>query len=268
MSEPSRVALVTGGGRGVGRALAVGLARHGLSIAVLGRSADTLETTVEACRAAGVDSLAVPADVGDTSSVRDAVAQVNDRLGTIDLLVNNAGLVDGDVGFADADLDDVLRVMDVNLLGPMRVAHAVLTGMRDAGRGRILNVNSGFAYRREATNTAYGVSKGGLGRFTDLLAHQLADEGIVVLDVSPGLVRTQMTEGMAMWQQMDDPPWGEADAIVAVARRLADGDLDSLSGRFVHSQSDDVDDLLRVLPGNRDARTIGLIPYGPDDPLR
>lgn len=261
------MALVTGGGRGIGQHLAVGLARNGLSVAVLGRTAETLESTVDRCRRAGADALAVAADVRDTSSVLDAVADVGERLGPIDMLVNNAGLVDADVGFADADIGDVLTVMDVNLLGPMRVAHAVLPGMRARGNGRILNVNSGFAYRRGATNTAYGVSKAGLARFTDLLAHQLADEGVVVLDVSPGLVRTQMTEGMAMWQAMDDPPWGDPDDIVRVAVRLADGQLDALSGRFVHAQKDDVDALLNALPSNRDARTFGLTSYGPDDPL-
>lgn len=267
MGIPSSVALVTGGGQGVGRALALGLAKHGLAVGVLGRTAETLEATAADCRRAGVAATAVTADVSDAASVREAVGQVSDAVGVVDLLVNNAGLIDGDASFADADLDDVLAVMDVNLLGPMRVTHAVLPRMRAAGRGRILNVNSGFAYRREASNTAYGVSKAGLARFTDLLAHQLADEGVVVLDVSPGLVRTQMTEGMALWQQMDDPPWGDPAAIVAVARRLADGALDALSGRFVHAQTDDIDDMLDALASDRDARTIGLRPYGPTDPL-
>lgn len=267
MAMSSSVALVTGGGQGIGRALALGLAQHGLAVSVLGRTAETLEATAADCRRAGVAATAVTADVSDAESVREAVGQVSDALGVVDLLVNNAGLVDGDVGFADADLDEALAVMDVNLLGPMRVTHAVLPGMRAAGRGRVLNVNSGFAFRRESTNTAYGVSKAGLARFTDLLAHQLADEGVVVLDVSPGLVRTQMTESMALWQQMDDPPWGDPAAIVAVACRLADGDLDSLSGRFVHAQADAVDDVLDAVASDRDARTMGLRSYGPRDPL-
>lgn len=267
-AEASRVALVTGGGRGIGRAIAVGLAGHGVRVGLLGRHAETLDETAALCRDAGVAATSVVADVGEVESVRRAVDQVGERLGPIDLLVNNAGVMDSEaVGFADADLDDVLRVVDVNLLGPMRVAHAVLAQMRTAGRGRVLNVNSGFAYRRDATMTGYGVSKAALGRFTDLLAHQLADEGVVVLDVSPGLVRTDMTLGMDMWQQMDDPPWGDPGAIVAVAVALADGRLDALSGRFVHAAADDLEALLRTLPADRDARTFGLRPYGPADPL-
>jgi NAD(P)-dependent dehydrogenase (short-subunit alcohol dehydrogenase family) len=268
VADASTVALVTGGGRGIGRAIALGLAEHGLAVAVLGRSPDPLAETVDACRRAGVDALAVTADVRDVASLARAVGQASERLGVVDLLINNAGLSDtDDTGFAEADLDDMLTVVDVNLMGPMRVSHAVLPGMRAAGHGRILNVNSGMAYRRAAAYTAYGVSKAGLGRFTDLLAYQLADEGIVVLDVSPGLVRTDMTESMGMWAQMDDPPWGDPADIVAVALRLADGGLDPLSGRFVHAPTDDLDALLGVLPGDRDARTFGLRTYGPHDPL-
>jgi 3-oxoacyl-[acyl-carrier protein] reductase len=268
MIEPSSVALVTGGGRGIGRALAVGLAEHGLLVAVLGRHEHTLTETVDTCRQAGADALAVTADVRDADSLTRAIAEVRQRLGPIDLLVNNAGTVDtDDTGFADADLDDVLRVVDVNLLGPMRVTHAVLAGMRAAGAGRILNVNSGLAFRREATHTGYGVSKAALARFTDLLAYQLKDAGIVVLDVSPGLVRTEMTESMAMWMAMDDPPWGDPGAIVAVARELASGRLDDLSGRFVHAAADDLDRLLTRARDDRDVRTLGLATFGEDDPL-
>lgn len=266
--RPSRVALVTGGGRGIGRALALGLAEHGVGVGLIGRHTATLDETAAQCAAAGVPSATAVGDVRDAESVRQAVDEVAGRLGPIDLLVNNAGVTDTeDTGFADADLDDVLRVVDVNLLGPMRVAHAVLPQMRAARHGRILNVNSGFAYRRGASMTGYGVSKAALGRFSDLLAHQLADEGVVVLDVSPGLVRTDMTLAMAMWQQMGDPPWGDPAAIVDIAVAMADGNLDALSGRFLHAAADDVQVLLQTLPADRDARTFGLHRYGPDDPL-
>lgn len=271
LEQPQRgdVALVTGAGRGIGRALALGLAQHGLRVAALGRTPETVADAAAACRSVGVEAMAVVADVTDDSSVRQAVATVTDAWGRVDLLVNNAGRVDtGDVGFADAALDDVLGVLEVNLLGVMRVTHAVLPAMLAAGRGRIMNVNSGFGYRREATTTGYALSKGALARFTDLLAFQLADHGIVVLDVSPGLVRTDMTESMPMWQRMDDPPWGDPARIVGVARALADGRLDALSGRFVHAGSDDLAVLADRVAHDRDARTVGLRRYGPDDPLR
>lgn len=266
---PSTVALVTGAGRGIGRSLAEGLAAHGLSVAALGRDTSALDETVRRCRARGVDAVAVAADVTDGESVRAAVAAAADRLGTVDLLVNNAGRTDAEeTGLADADVEDVVDVIEVNLLGPLRLAHAVVAGMRALGHGRVLNVNSGFAFRRESSYTGYAVSKAALARLTDVLAHQLSDDAIAVLDVSPGLVRTDMTEAMPMWQAMAEPPWGDVGDIVGVACALADGRLDSLSGRFVHAAADDLDALLAALPDERDARTLGLRSYGAADPLR
>lgn len=262
------VALVTGGGRGIGRELALGLAEHGMAVAVLGRHAAALEQTAAECRDRGVAALALVADVTDADAVRAAVEQALDTLGPIDLLVNNAGRTDADeVPFHEADLDDVLDVIEVNLAGPLRVLHAVLPGMRAAGRGRVLNVNSGIAFRRQAGYTGYAVSKAALARATDLLAYQLAEDGLVLIDVSPGLVRTDMTTSMPMWTTMDDPPWGDSQRIVEVARALADGRLDSLSGRFVHAGVDDLDVLLAAVPQGRGRRTLGLLAYGDDDPV-
>jgi NAD(P)-dependent dehydrogenase (short-subunit alcohol dehydrogenase family) len=267
-ATPSRVALVSGAGRGIGRSLAHGLAAHGLSVAALGRDRSALDETVRLCRSTGVEAVAAVADVTDEPSVRAAVALATERLGTVDLLVNNAGRTDAEeAGLADADVEDVVSVIEVNLIGPLRLTHAVLAGMRTLGHGRVLNVNSGFAFRRESRYTGYGVSKAGLARLTDVLAHQLSDDGIAVLDVSPGLVQTDMTASMPMWQREADPPWGDVEDIVGVACALADGRLDPLSGHFVHAAVDDLDALLAVLPAERDARTLGLRLYGAGDPL-
>ena len=267
-AEPSRVALVTGAGRGIGRAIAVGLADQGLDVAMIGRSADMLHATAALCGERGVSTAVAVADVTNSAAVAAAVRAVSDRLGACDLLVNNAGRVDDEeTDFASAHLEDVIDVVDVNLLGVMRVTHAVLPSMLQAGRGRILTVNSGFAFRRDPFDTGYAVSKAAAARFTDLLAHQVADAGVLVLDVSPGLLRTDMTESMPLWQGGDDVPWGDPDDMVRVVTAFARGELDSLTGRFVHAPKDDLALLLRVLPDDRDARTLGLRPFGDDDPL-
>jgi NAD(P)-dependent dehydrogenase (short-subunit alcohol dehydrogenase family) len=267
-AAPSHVALVTGAGRGIGRAIALGLAERGLDIAMIGRSPDTLESTATLCRERGVATAVAVADVTDSAAVTASVQAVSDRLGPCDLLVNNAGRVDAvETGFAAAPIEDVVDVVEVNLLGVMRVTHAVLPSMLQAGRGRILNVNSGFAFRRDSFDTGYTLSKAALARFTDLLAHQVADAGVVVLDVSPGLLRTDMTESMPVWANRDDVPWGDPDDMVRVVAAFARGDLDAISGRFVHAAKDDLDRLVRVLPDDRDARTLGLRPFGDDDPL-
>lgn len=269
-ARPSRVALVTGGGRGIGRELAIGLARHGLAVGVLGRDVRALTETVRECQSHCVAALGVQADVTDQESVDRAIDDVAARLGPVDLLVNNAGRVDSqEVGFVDADIDDVLGVIEVNLNGTLRVLHAVLPRMRAAGRGRVLNVNSGFAYRRDSAYTGYSVAKGALARVTDMLALQLIPDGIVLVDVSPGLIRTDMTESMPMWENLDRAPWGDPARIVEVACALADGNLDALSGRFIHSAIDDLDDLAARADQitAADARRLRLAPYSDDDPL-
>ena len=268
--DESTVALVTGAGRGIGRHLAVGLAEQGLAVGLLGRHADTLEAAAQECRATGAAAEVVTADVTDGEAVTAAVEHLTERLGPVDLLVDNAGRIDaGESRFAECDLDDVVGVLEVNLVGALRVLRAVVPGMVARRHGRVLNVNSGFAYHRSVGYLGYAVSKAALARVTDLLALDLADDGIVTLDVSPGLVRTDMTAGMPRWQRMDDPPFGDVAAVVAVARAFAAGRLDGLSGRFVHAAADDLDDLVARAGQIRDgdARRLRLAPYGPQDPL-
>lgn len=265
------MALVTGGGQGIGRALARGLAAHGLAVAVLGRTPSALDETAESCRAVGADAVAVAADVTDSDAVRAALARAEQSLGPVDLLVNNAGRIDAaEASIVDADVDDLVGVIEVNLIGSLRVLHAVLPGMVERGRGRVLTVNSGFAYRPTPGYLGYSVSKAALARMTDLLSRDLDRSGVVLLDASPGLVRTAMTATMPMWQRMDDPPWGDAGALLRVATAFADGRLDALSGRFVHAVADDVDDLVARTEQivARDARRLRLAPYGDDDPVR
>ena len=193
--DESRVALVTGAGRGIGRHLAVGLADQGLAVGLVGRHADTLEDTAEECRARGTVAELVTADVTDGVAVTAAVDRLTERLGPVDLLVNNAGRIDAtESRFVECDLDDVLGVLEVNLVGALRVLRAVLPGMVARRRGRVLDVNSGFAYHRSVGYLGYAVSKAALARVTDLLALDLAADGVVTLDVSPGLVRTALSE--------------------------------------------------------------------------
>jgi NAD(P)-dependent dehydrogenase (short-subunit alcohol dehydrogenase family) len=274
------VALVTGAGTGIGRAIAVGLAGAGLRVGVVGRRREPLDETAAACRAAahpdgGTEGgrgevVVAPADVTDAGQVAGALAEVEQAIGPVDLLVSNAARVDhGEVPLAAADPGDVWDVVTVNLRGPLLLAHAVLTGMLARGGGRILHVNSGFASRRGTAYTGYAVSKSALARLTVLLDAQYAGSGIVVLDVSPGLVRTDLTVAMPMWADRPEPTWGSEEPMVAAAVRLARGDLDVLHGRFVHAQADDLDALIaragRLVAD--DTRVQRVLPYGPDDPM-
>ncbi|HET7325759.1 MAG TPA: SDR family oxidoreductase [Nocardioidaceae bacterium] len=260
----SSVALVTGGGRGLGRAIAQTLSAAGVSVGLVGRDPGPLEEVVSLL--AG-PAFAVAADVTDPQMVARAVQAVEAKLGAVDLLVNGAGLRDPERAMPwQADPDAWWRVVEVNLRGPLLLTEAVLPTMLERGRGRILEMASGVGLRAEPGYSAYSVSKAALLRWVDNLAAGLGpDSGVRVLAASPGLVRTDMTEGM--WEGLADSAYGSADAICAVARRFAAGDLDALHGWYVHAAKDDLDALLAVAgSAGEHARRLRLRGYGDDDP--
>jgi len=271
LAATTQVALVTGAGRGLGREVALGLARDGVRLALLGRTRATLDDAAEECLAAGSPrAVAVAADVTHPDQVVAAVAAVERELGPVDLLVGNAGRREPTaVKPWEIDPDDWWRVVETNLRGVFLLDHAVLPGMVERESGRVLHVGSGMGQRprQDGGWSAYSVSKAALARLTDTLAAALDGTGVTVLEVSPGLVRTDMTE--TMWGPADDQPWNPVERMVEAVRRFARGDLDALHGRFVHAAKDDLDALLAAAGSitSRDARTLRLRPYGDDDPL-
>lgn len=266
-----QVALVTGAGRGIGREIAVALAREGMRVGLVGRTPATLADTADACTVAGAPAAVVaPADVTDRAAVSTAVATVVSELGPVDLLVANAGVREETADRPwETDPDDWWRVVETNLRGVLLLDHAVLPAMVERGRGRVLHVGSGMGQRPRPRGewSAYAVSKAGLSRLTDSLAAALDGTGVTVLEMSPGLVRTDMTE--TMWGPADVQSWSPLEAMTGAVVRFAGGDLDALHGRFVHAARDDLDALLAVAGTMRDtdARTLRLRPYGPSDPL-
>jgi len=241
-----------------------------MRVGLLARSREPLEVVAAECRAAGGEAAVASADVTVATEVNHAVAAVQSRLGPVDLLVNNAGRIEPEeVPFAEADLDAWWSVVETNLRGPAVVGRAVLPAMLARGAGRIVNVNSGFAYRPGDAYTAYAVSKAALARLTVMLAHQCRDRDVSVFDVSPGLVRTEMTTPMPMWAGVDESAWTPPQRMVDLVLAIASGGLDELSGRFLHAGRDDVDTLRAAAERirTRDARVLRLVPYGDDDPL-
>ena len=266
-----QVALVTGAGRGIGREIAVALAREGMRVGLVGRTPATLASAADACTSAGAaDAVGAPADVTDRVAVARAVATVVDRLGPVDLLVANAGAREETAARPwETDPDEWWRVVETNLRGVLLLDHAVVPAMVERARGRVLHVGSGMGQRPRPRGewSAYSVSKAGLARLTDSLASGLDGTGVTVLEMSPGLVRTDMTE--TMWGPADEQTWSPVGAMTGAVVRFARGDLDALHGRFVHAARDDLDALLAVTEKirERDARTLRLRPYGPSDPL-
>lgn len=271
-----RTALVTGAGRGLGRGLALGLLAAGWDVALVGRDRAHLEEV--AGQAGHVEgggqarqgrAVVVPFDVTDAEAVRAGVRTAEEELGGLGLLVNNAGVVEQrEVAFAEDDLADAWRVVEVNVRGPMTVIHAALPGMLAQGGGRIVNINSGAAYKRSETYTAYGISKGALARVTTILDAQYREQGIRTFDLAPGVVRTDMTESMPMHD--DRAEWTDVAVVVEMLLALASGELDGWSGRFVRAGADTPDQLAAHVydVAVHDARVVRLVPWGGDDPLR
>src|SRR4051812_17571568 len=189
-----QVAIVTGGGRGIGKAIAMSLARAGASVAVVARSPDQLAETVRQIPLLGPPAISFTADVSDPGAVERMVREVEQSLGRVDLLVNNAGLP-GPIGPTwETDPHDWWRCLEVNLRGPMLCSRAVLPGMIARGGGRIVNVASGAGTVAIPYLGAYITSKTALIRFTEVLALEAGPHCVQVFAIEPGTVRTAMAE--------------------------------------------------------------------------
>ena len=187
--------LVTGGSRGIGRACALGFAQRGARVAV-----NFLENTTAAEKTladlAGDGHVAIQADITDSEAVEGLVSSTIERLGDLDIVVNNAGIwvehVIEDVSYSQW-LDAWHRTLQANLIGPANVSFCAARHMIDHGGGRIVNISSRTAFRGQPDGPAYAASKAGLNALSQSLAVRLAPHGIFVGAVAPGFVETDLT---------------------------------------------------------------------------
>ena len=240
MTPAGGVALVTGGGRGIGEAIAARLSTGGWRVAVAARSADALARVAETTGA-----FPVQVDVADATAVSAAVAQVEAELGPLTLLVNNAGAPGVGGPTWEKEPTDWWHVFEVNVLGTFHCARAVLPGMLARRSGRIVNVGSNaafFALEDDWDNridSAYLASKAAVVRLTEALASEARAGGVSVFAISPGMVKTAMTEPVFadLW---DEPEvWATPQLTAELVAFLASGALDALSGRYIHAVNDD-----------------------------
>ncbi len=186
-----KVALVTGASRGIGRAIAERLAARGAQVACVATQAANCQTTVERCREQGVAALALGVDVADTAAVGQLVEHVQQELGELGILVNNAGLTRDQLVLRMSE-EDFDRVLDVNLKGAWNFIRSAARSLMKA-RGRIVNVSSVVGLRGNAGQANYAASKAGLLGLTRSVALEFASRGVCVNAVAPGFIQTDMT---------------------------------------------------------------------------
>lgn len=190
---PGRVALVTGGGTGMGAAIACRLAAEGLHVVICGRREEPIQKVMALIEARGGTSRAVVADVSQEDDVARVVGAAVDTWGRVDLLVNNAG-IGGGGRIHEHDIAQWDQVLAVNLRGPFLMARAVLPMMRAARWGHIVNISSESAHNYYPANGAYGVAKHALNALGEYIQVENQDHNIRVDTLSPGMVVTGMTE--------------------------------------------------------------------------
>ncbi|NVO32752.1 3-ketoacyl-ACP reductase [Hymenobacter lapidiphilus] len=187
-----KTALVTGAGKGIGRAIALALAQQGVRVALLARTATDLQAVAQEIEAGGGPAaVVVTADVADRAAVDAAVAQALAQLGSIDILINNAGI--GTFGkFMDMEPADWEHIIQVNLLGTYYVTRAVLPQMQKRQSGDIINVASTSGLRASAGSSAYSASKFGLMGLTEALMQEVRKQNIRVSALTPSTVATEL----------------------------------------------------------------------------
>jgi NAD(P)-dependent dehydrogenase (short-subunit alcohol dehydrogenase family) len=234
--ELSGIALVTGGGRGIGADVARELADAGMKVAVAARSRDQVVRVAEE-----IGGLAVVVDVADQASVEAMVEQVESELGPIDLLVANAGISGPRGKTWEVDPAKWWHTHEVNMNGVFLCCRTVIPRFIERGHGRIVITASGAAYLPGSSGTAYSSSKAAVNRFGETLSNELGPSGIPVFPISPGLVQSDMTKDAFP----DDAPWTPPELAPQLVRVLASGRADALSGRYIHAEHDDIEDLIR-----------------------
>ena len=254
-----QVALITGAGRGFGRAIAERLAAEGAAVALLSRSLSELDEVAEGIRAAGGTALGVRCDVTDTGSVQHAVRKTEELLGPIDLLVNNAG-VPGPFGpIWQVDPDDWWRAQAIHIRAPMLFMHHVLPGMAARDRGRVICVSAKAARIVAPYMSAYCTGKIAQNRVVAEAAAELAGSKIAVFAIDPGFVFTELAREtledaaaqkylagmMDRLREKQDDPTAQDDLERCAARvlDLASGRYDELSGGYFELP-DDLDAML------------------------
>lgn len=264
------VVLVTGASRGIGAHLARGFAEAGYDVAVTARSEAGLTETCESVRERSAQVLPLELDVTDPGSVEASVTAVLARFGRLDVLVNNAGVIEPEAVIWEGDPDTWWHVLEVNVRGAYLMTRAVCRSMVERRGGRIIMLNSGSGGKDSADLSAYNASKSVLARITNavtMAGESLGERAVRAFDLAPGVVATDMTASMEMHQGRTE--WTDPADVVTLAVAMAAGELDAWAGRMVRAGVDTVASLkARASTGlDDDARRLRWVSYGEGDPV-
>ena len=275
MRLEGQVAVITGAGRGIGRAIALAYAREGARLALAARSEEELAETEAEVTAQGSEAIAVRTDITSQIATQRLVRRTVERFGRIDLLVNNAG-IPGPIGaLQDNDIEDWVQTINVNLTGTFLLCRAVIPAMLEQGRGKIINLSGAGAANAWSNMSAYCSSKAAVVRLTEVLAQELQPQGILVNALGPGSVHTtmwdKMTEDAAqagasfiheIGSRVTSGGGASIDECAELAVWLASEESGALTGRIVSAANDD----FRALPPRigeimaGDAGTLRIMP--------
>ena len=261
MKLDGRVAVITGAGRGIGRAIALAYAREGAKLALAARSESELEEAVAAVSELGVEAIAVPTDVTSQRDAERLASRAVERFGRIDVLVNNAG-ISGPVGpLQGNDIDDWVSTITVNLTGTFLVCRAVIPVMLEQTGGKIINLSGAGATNAWSNMSAYCSSKAAVVRLTEVLAQELADKGITVNALGPGSVHTSMWDRMTeqaaeagadfiheLGVRVTSGGGASIDECAELAVWLASEESGELTGRLISATTDDFRGLPPKIP--------------------
>lgn len=252
MKLDGQIAIVTGAGRGIGRAIALAYAREGAKLALAARSESELQEVVNAASDLGAEAIAVPTDVTDPQDTERLAQRTVEQFGRIDVLVNNAG-ISGPMGsLQDNDVADWINTINVNLTGTFLVCRAVIPMMLNRSSGRIINLSGAGATNAWSNMSAYCSSKVAVVRLTEVLAQELDGKGITVNALGPGSVHTTMWDKMTeqaadvgadfiheLGLRVTSGGGASIDECAELAVWLASGESGALTGRLISAATDD-----------------------------
>lgn len=224
-----RVAVITGGNRGIGRSIALGMARAGAAIAVLARNEEKNGQVLAELKAIGVPAIALRLDVTERTTLADAIMEVESALGGVDILVNNAGIAIVSGGILNESEDNWDTVIETHLNACFLLSKLVATSMVQRKRGKIINLASMYSYFGAGAIPSYSAAKGAIVQLTKSMAIELAAHNIQVNAIAPGWITTEMTAIVR-----DNPDWADFNKLILTRTPAGRwGDADEVAGAAV-----------------------------------